>query len=167
VNKSLLADLLDDAEAQETHVENIVQLCSERGFDGVEISYRGVGADQRDAFTSFVRALANALHQENLELSVAVESPQFVDGAWEAGGYDLAALGEAADTVRVPFPSDPEAYADKGAAHRLLDWVTAQVPRQKVMMLVSSLSAAAVEGGDVYQPVSAEEAGALWRDHVA
>jgi hypothetical protein len=158
VNEGLLADLLEDAPAQETHVENIVQMCGEESFDGVEIDYRGVGAEQADAFVSFISALADALHDADLRLSVTVGRPQPVDGGWDTGGYDLAALADFADTIRVPFPADPEAYTDGGSAHRLLDWVTAQVPRQKLMMVVSSLSTASADGTDEYQPLTAQEA---------
>jgi spore germination protein YaaH len=164
VNKGLLGDFLDDTAAQETHIGNIVQMCTERGFDGVEIDYRGVAVEQRDAYTSFIGALADALHQEGLRLIVTVERPRPLDGGWETGGYDLAALGQAADVVRVPFPSDSDAYADGGRAHRLLDWATAQVPRYKLMMLVSSLSTTMVEGTDTSRHVAAEEALASFGD---
>ena len=158
VNAGLLSDFLSDGAAQDAHIDNIVQLCTERGFDGVVMDYRGVATDQREAYASFIRALADKLHAMDLRLSVTVDRPQLVDGRWEVGGYDLAALGQVADTVRVPFPADPEAYAQGGTAGRLLDWATAQVPRQKVMMLLSSLSTTMVEGTGSYQNVAAEEA---------
>ncbi|MGD2165741.1 MAG: NBR1-Ig-like domain-containing protein [Anaerolineae bacterium] len=157
VNEGLVGTFLDDAEAQEQHIQNIVDLCIGQGFDGVEIDYRGIAEGQRAAYVSFIGALADALQAEDMTLSVTVERPDLVDGAWETGGYDLRALGEMADAVRVPFPADPEAYADGGKAHRLLDWATAQVPRQKLMMLVSSLSTSMDEGTDVYRHVTAEE----------
>jgi len=158
VNTGLLSDLLDDADMQQAHIDNIVQLCTERGFDGIEIDYRGVTPDQRSAYASFIGALADALHDANLWLSVTIERPTPVDGNWDSGGYDLAALGKAVDTVKVPFPPDPEAFDEGGAAHRLLDWATAQVTRYKVNMLVSSLSAMTTEEGDTYETVSLEEA---------
>ena len=158
VNTGLLADFLADAQAQQTHIDNLVQLCRERGFDGVEIDYRGVALDQRDAYTSFIESLADALQDANLWLSVTVERPSAAGGGWDAGGYDLAALGKAADTVKMPFPPDPEAFVEGGGAHRLLDWVTTQVSRYKVHMLVSSLSSAMTEGSDIYEHVSIEQA---------
>jgi hypothetical protein len=158
VNQGLLADLLDDAEIQQAHIANIVQMCNEKGFDGVELDYRGVTAEQREAYTAFVTALAEALHQADLWLGVTVERPTPADGGWHTGGYDLAALGAAVDSVKVPFPEEPEAYAAGGKAERLFDWATAQVPRYKLTMLVSSLSTAAPEGADTYQHVSLQEA---------
>lgn len=158
VNTGLLSDFLSDTEVQQTHIDNIVALCTEQGFDGIEIDYRGVAPEQRDAFTSFVQALADALHDANLWLTVTIEPPTPMDGDWDVGGYDLAALGKAADNVKVPFPPDPEAFDEGGTAHRLLDWATAQVTRYKVNMLVSSLSAVTTEGAETYEQISVEEA---------
>jgi hypothetical protein len=164
VNEGLLGGFLEDAAAQEAHIDNIVQMCTARGFAGVEIDYRGVAAEQRDAYTSFVGALAGALHDVGLRLAVTVERPRPVDGGWDTSGYDLAALGDLADSVHVPLPSDPEAYANAGEARRLLDWATAQVPRHKLMALVSSLSTKVVEGTEAYEHVPAEEALAAFGD---
>lgn len=156
VNRGLLADLLADSEMQDAHIANIVQLCEEQGFDGVEIGYRGVSPEERHAYSSFIGALADALHAEGLQLSVAVERPTPTDGGWDTGGYDWAALGAAADAVKVPFPEDPAAYVEGGEAQRLLEWARAQVPRHKLRMLVSSLSA--VQSGDEVAHVSLEQA---------
>mgnify|MGYP001041664765 CR=1 FL=1 len=140
VNRGLLSDVLTIPEIQEAHIASIVQLCTERGFAGVDVDYRGVAPDERDAYTAFISALADALHAEGLRLTVVVEPPTPTDGGWDAGGYDWAVLGSAADAVKVPFPEDPAAYVEGGEAQRLLDWATAQVKRYKLRMLVSSLS---------------------------
>jgi hypothetical protein len=141
VNRGLLSDLLAEPEIQKTHVANIVQLCAERGFDGVDVDYRGVAPEERDAYTTFIGALADALHAKGLRLTVAVQDPTPADGGWDTGGYDWAALGSVADAIKIPFPIDPAAYGEGGKTQRLLDWATAQVERHKIRMLVSSLSA--------------------------
>ncbi len=158
VNTGLLADMLEDAEIQQAHIDNIVGLCEDRGFDGVEVDYRGVAPEQREAYVSFIEALAGALHEMDLALSVTIEPPAAAGGGWDTGGYDLAALGKAADVVKVPFPREPEAFAEGGEAHQLLDWVTAQVSRYKVSMSVSSLSLAMTEGSVIYEQISVEQA---------
>jgi len=165
VNRGLLSDVLTMPEIQETHIANVVQLCIEQGFAGVEVDYRGVTSDEKDVYTNFVSALANALHDEGLRLSVVVEQPTPTDGSWDGGGYDLAKLGAVADTIKVPFPEDPTAYVEGGRAHRLLDWVTAQVDRYKLRMQVSSLSVE--QGGGEIIPVSLEQALAPFGEVVA
>ncbi|MCX7683397.1 MAG: hypothetical protein N2508_15760, partial [Anaerolineae bacterium] len=140
VNRGLLLDVLTLSEVQEAHIANLVQLCRERGYAGVELDYRGVEAQQREAYTRFVAALAEALHAEGKRLSVVVERPRPVEGGWDTGGYDWRALGAVVDALKVPFPGSPEAYEEGGEAQRLLAWAVGQVNRYKLHMLVSSLS---------------------------
>ena len=156
VNRGLLADMLTMPKIQEDHVANIVQLCAEKGFAGVEVDYRGVLLEERGGYTAFVSALAEALHAQGLRLNVVLEPPTPIGGGWDAGGYDWAAIGAIADAVKVSFPEDPAAYVDGGEVQRLLDWATAQVPRYKLRMLVSSLSVE--RSGEAVQLISLEQA---------
>jgi hypothetical protein len=156
VNRGLLLDVLTMPEIQETHIANIVGLCTETGFAGVEIDYKGVTVDEREAYSDFIGALAEALHAEGLGLSVVVEAATSTDGDWDTGGYDWAAIGAASDMVVVPFPEDPAAYVAGGQAQRLLEWATAQVERYKLHMEVSSLSVE--QGGEGVETISLEEA---------
>jgi hypothetical protein len=150
VNTGLLSDVLNMPSIQEQHISNIVQLCQEKGFAGVEVDYRGVGVEGRDAYSAFIEALAQALHEADLRLNVAVEPPTLGAGGWDTGGYDWAALGAAADALKVPFPDDPAAYVEGGETPRLLDWATAQVSRYKLHMRVNSLCAAESDAGTDY-----------------
>lgn len=156
VNRGLLSDLLTIPEVQEAHIANIVRLCEEGGFTGVAVDYRGLAPDQRDAYSSFIGVLAEALHAEGLRLTAVVEPAVPTDGGWDTGGYDWRTISASADMVAVPFPEDPSAYVDGGMAHRLLDWATAQVPRYKLCMRVSSLSTE--RSGQQVEPISLEQA---------
>jgi len=156
INRGLLSDILTIPEIQETHIANILGMCTGQGFAGVDVDYRGVEADQRDAYSDFIRALADALHTEGLRLTVVVEPPVPTDGGWETQGYDWVAIGAAADAVKARFPEDPGTYVEGGKAHRMLDWATAQVSRHKLRMLVSSLSAE--QSGDEVSHISLEQA---------
>ncbi len=165
VNRGLLSDLLTMPEIQQAHIENIVQLCTERGFTGIEIDYRGVTPDMQEPYTDFIRALADALHAEGLQVSVVVESPTPTNGGWDTGGYDWSALGANVDAVKIPFPEDPTVYTEGGQANRLLDWATAQIPRQKLRMMVSSLSTE--RHGETVNTISLKEALAPFGEIVA
>ena len=156
VNRGLLSDVLTMPEIQEAHIAKVVQLCTDWGFAGVEVDYRGVAPDQRDAYSGFVSALGDALHAEGLRLNVVLEPPVPTDGGWDAGGYDWAAIGAVADAVKVPCPADPAAYVEGGKVQRMLEWATAQVERYKLRMLVSSLSAE--QSGDEVNYISLEQA---------
>ena len=156
VNQGLLSDLLTIPEIQETHVNNIVQLCTERGFAGVDVDYRGVAPDDRDAYTAFINALSSALHAADLRLTVVVERPTSTNGGWDTGGYNWVALGAAADALKFSLPEDPAAYVEGGEAQQLLDWATAQAPRYKLRLLVSSFSAE--QSSDEINYISLEQA---------
>jgi hypothetical protein len=156
VNHGLLADVLTIPDIQETHIANIVQLCTGRGFAGVDIDYRGVLPAERDTYSSFIAALADALHAQGLRLSVVVEPPISTAGGWDTGGYDWVSLGAAADALKVPFPADPAAYVEGGEAQRLLAWAAGQIPRYKTRMLLSSLSAE--QAGTQISYISLEQA---------
>jgi hypothetical protein len=147
VNRGLLSDVLTISSIRDAHITNIVQLCVEQGYAGIEIDYQGVSLEEREAFTDFVSALADALHVQGLRLNVVVEPPTPTDGSWDSGGYDWAALGAAADALKAPFPEDPTMYVEGGQAHRLLDWAVAQVDRYKLRMRVSTLSTEQSDGG--------------------
>jgi len=165
VNRGLLSDVLMMPEIQEAHIANIVQLCTEGSFAGVDVDYRGVGPDERDAYSDFIVALSDALHAAGLRLSVVVEPPTPTDGDWDTGGYDWAKLGAVADAIKVPFPDDPVAYVEGGQAQRLLDWATSQVDRYKLRMLVSSLSAE--QSGSEVRHISLEQALAPFGEVIA
>ncbi len=135
-----LADVLAMSDIQKSHIAQVVDLCTNYGFAGVEIAYHGILPEERDAYTAYITALADALHAQGLRLNVVVEPATLAGTEWSTGGYDWQAIGAIADAVKVPFPDDPSAYVDSGEAQRLLAWATAQIPRAKLRMQVSSLS---------------------------
>ena len=135
-----LNDVLTKPKVQQAHIAKIVEMCTNQGFAGIEIDYRGVTTEEREAYTAFIGALADALHDKGLRLNVVVEPPIPAGAEWNTGGYDWKAIGAVADAVKVPFSNDPAAYVEGGEARQMLDWATAQVPRYKLRMQVSSLS---------------------------
>ena len=165
VNRGLLSDVLGIAAIQEAHIARIVQLCTEEGYAGVDVDYRGVASDQRDPYSGFMGELADALRSEELRLTVAVDRPTSMGGGWDTGGYDWKALGAVADAVKVPFPTDPGAYGEMGEAHRLVNWATSQIPRYKLRLFVSSLTVEQGESETGY--ISLEQAFAPFGDAVA
>ena len=153
VNRGLLLDVLTLPEVQAAHIAGLVRLCQERGYAGVEVDYRGLEAQERELYTRFIAALAEALHAEGKRLNVVVARPQEVEGGWDTGGYDLAALGRMVDVVKVPFPGDPRVYEEGGEVQRLLAWGVGQVSRYRLHMQVSSLSVEAEGEGERYVPL--------------
>lgn len=139
-NRALVVDLLTIEEDRAAHLQNLTTLVQNGGYSGLVIDYRGLTADHRDAYTAFVSDLAAALHEQGAWLAVTVDVPQQAGDTWDTAGYDLAALGAAADYVRLCLPKTPQAYAPGGVAEQLVIWATSQVNRYKLYPVFSTLS---------------------------
>ena len=139
LNRVLLEDLLANPDVQARHIAEILSKVS--GYAGVALNYEGLMPEQRDAFSAFVAALADALHAQGLRLEVMVSPPSRTDSGWDPGGYDWATLGRTADALLFPLPDNPMAYAEGGAAPLLMEWAVGQVGRYRLRAAVSSLSA--------------------------
>jgi spore germination protein YaaH/peptidoglycan/xylan/chitin deacetylase (PgdA/CDA1 family) len=143
-------DLLTGRAARARAIGRFLELCRAHGLDGVQLELEGVHVRDRDALTRFVRETAEALHAEGYRVSVSAihrEADAPADDSysrwlWEhwRGVYDLAALGRAADFVRVvayaqhtrrtpPGPSQSRPWLE-----RVLDHFVAAVPPGKLVL---------------------------------
>lgn len=122
--------LLNNDERRTDHVTRIVELAIAQHWDGVDIDYEFLRPEDRDAFSAFVSELATELGRHELVLSVAVHArtDEGVDDFRAA--HDYAAIGEAADQVRLmsydhhwngsgPGPMAPAAWVDEIVTHAL------------------------------------------------
>ncbi len=89
--------------AQRTrHVQELVQLVRQNGFDGIDIDYESLQAEDREPFSRFIEELAAALHAEGKLLSIAVHPKTDDRGTW--GGpqaQDWQRLGAAVDEFKI------------------------------------------------------------------
>ena len=155
-NMGLLLDVLNDETIQETHIQEVVSAAQSRGAVAVLLDYQGMEDAQRDSFTSFVTALADALHAQNIWLELMVGMPTLGSSGWNTGPFDWASLGADTDAIIIPLPDDPAAFSESGQVSQLLTWATGQVNRYKIRVLVSSLSVDSSSEGVRY--VSLEDA---------
>lgn len=133
-----LAGLLSNAEARQRHNAALVQRAFDLGFEGVNIDYQGVSAEQTAAFTAFLSELKQSLNERQMRLAVTLAAPQQINGVWETGGQDWAAVGRLADSVLVRLPINPLVYGDGDLAEQLLAHAVRQIPRQKVVPVFSA-----------------------------
>lgn len=138
VDEASLAALLSDSTAQTNQINALVNTAVSGSYAGINLDYQGVAEAQKDAFSSFVSSLADALHAQNLTLAVTLATPQDNGGQWVSGGQDWAAIGQVADIVYAQMPLDPAAYNDNGTSMQLLNWATRLVDRSKLTMLVNA-----------------------------
>jgi spore germination protein YaaH len=101
--------ILTTADVRQRTVENLVALCTRNHFDGLQFDIENVNVADRDAFTSFIREAADALHRARCSVSAAVvprtsDDPgptdyhRWIYENWR-GVYDYKALAEALDFI--------------------------------------------------------------------
>lgn len=156
VDTTSLSSLLSDAAAMENNIQELVNQAATGGFSGVNLDYQGVTPEKREAFTSFVHNLAQALHNQNLDLIVTLEAPVLVNSVWDTAGQDWQAIGRIADVIYAQLPLNPTAYGDNGEAQQILEWATRQIDRRKLSALVSVNAIDSV--GDVRREVASDKA---------
>jgi spore germination protein YaaH len=101
-DRERVAAVIGDPERRSAHVAEIVALVEANGFDGIDIDYESLHAEDREDFSLFIEALSAALHAKGKYLSVTVHPKTGEDGDW--GGpqaQDWARLGAAADAFKI------------------------------------------------------------------
>ncbi|HID61556.1 MAG TPA: hypothetical protein EYP49_02240, partial [Anaerolineae bacterium] len=135
----LVNDMLQNPELRENHIATIAGLVANSTCAGIDIDYRGIKTELRDAFTLFVTKLAERLHEKGKLLTLRVASPdQKAEGGWDTGAYDWRALGQAVNALKIPVPADPDAYAPGGWMESLLNWAVGEVNRYKIQPIIST-----------------------------
>lgn len=110
-NNEWVHAILNDRKVGDRTMRMMVDLCKRYGLWGIQIDFENVHINDREALTAFYRAAAAALHEEGFKISIAVvhraeESAgpntytQWMMKDWRAG-YDLKALGEIGDFVKM------------------------------------------------------------------
>ncbi|MCL6430760.1 MAG: cellulase family glycosylhydrolase [Anaerolineae bacterium] len=128
-----VANIITRSEPRAAHIRAIVEAVSKGGYRGVSLEYEGLDTALKGYFSTFVAELADELHRAGKVLAVRIDPPTpAADGTWDTAGYDWAALGRAADLVRLPALRDPSAYAPGGTMEGYLREAVRQINRQKL-----------------------------------
>jgi spore germination protein YaaH len=136
-----VAKILHDPAAMTRHVNDIVALVQRENYDGIDIDYEDLPATDRQVFTKFVTDLADALHDKRKILSVAVFAKTNEAGEDQRNaGQDYAAIGAAADEVRVMAYDYHWSGSTAGPVAPLpwvrdvLDYAKTQMPPEKIVL---------------------------------
>ena len=101
-NGALVANLVSTAAGRETHASALAQLVTSKALDGIDLDYEELPATARDSYSAFVQLLATKLHAAGKKLSVTVSAKTSASQDWAGpGGDDYAALGAAADSIKI------------------------------------------------------------------
>lgn len=137
----LVRSMLSSPGAMDTHVAAIRDLAVGSGYDGIDIDYEDLTADDRDNYSTFLQRLAGALHKEGKLLTSSVYPKDSEPGQNPHNmAQNYAAIGAACDQVRVMTfdysyetskagPVSPLDWVD-----RMIAWAVTQVPAKKVIL---------------------------------
>jgi spore germination protein len=149
-----VANMLHNPAAMTRHINDIVALVQRERYDGIDIDYEDLPAADRQVFTTFVTRLADALHDKNKILTIAVFAK--TTDAGEDGrnaGQDYAAIGAAADEVRLMAydynwsGSKPGPVAPLPWVRDVLTYAKTQIPAEKIVLGVAVSGYDWVDGG--------------------
>lgn len=98
-----LSQILSDPATQAKHIENLINLVNDKGYDGLEINYESLrGMSDRVAYTQFMTALGERLHQNGKILATALHAKETDKGTWEGPEtQDWTALNKIADQLSI------------------------------------------------------------------
>ena len=137
-NSQIVHDIITDPTLKQHHIDSIVSLVLSNDYDGIDINYENLFADDRDAYSLFMADLADVLHSFSKLLTTDVYG-KIGEPAWWSGpeAQDYAALGSVVDQVRIFFydfnpsqagPNSPLWWVDDTLAYAVT-----QIPAHKIV----------------------------------
>jgi len=138
-NNQLIHSVVNNQEYVSQLINNLLSVMKQKGYLGVDIDFEYILAEDRDAFTDFVRQVAEAMRANGYETSVALAPKTSAD---QIGllyeGKDYAALGEAADYVLLMTYEwgytygPPMAVAPLNQVRRVVEYAITEIPAEKI-----------------------------------
>lgn len=140
-SNQLIHVVLTNYDARNQLIENLYEVVLAEGYQGVNVDFEYILAEDRDFFTEFVRDVAVAMHTLGYEVTVDVAPKISRD---QPGllyeGKDYAGLGAAADRVFVMtyewgYTYGPAmAVAPINKVRQVLDYAVTEIPTEKISM---------------------------------
>lgn len=140
-NNNLISSVVQNEAYKSALIRQILSILRMKGYAGIDIDFEYIHASDRDAFTTFVRDIASALHSYGFTVSVAL-APK--TSANQPGllyeGKDYAALGAAADYVLLMtyewgYKYGPNmAVAPLNMVQRVVDYAVTEIPPEKIRL---------------------------------
>jgi spore germination protein len=133
--------MLHSPELMAAQVAAIVALVQRDQYAGIDVDYENLHAADRQAFSTFVTRLADALHAQGKVLSVAVFAKTTNAGTDPRNvAQDYAVIGRAADQVRLMgydyhwASSGPGPVAPISWVRAVLRYAKTQIPASKIIL---------------------------------
>ncbi len=145
-NRNRVHAILNDPALAATHRQNIVEEVTHFDYDGIDLDYENLAAEDKDLFSAWVADLANDLHARNRLLTITVQPKTFEADGWNGpGAQDYRALAAASDELRLMtygwcwrsgcIGSDPPGpIAPVHWMQRVINYAKTQAPAQKLVL---------------------------------
>lgn len=140
-NNYLIHSVVWSEEASARLTAELIDMTVQKGYAGVDIDFEYILAEDRDAFTAFVRRVAEAMREIGKQTSVALAPKQSAD---QKGllyeGKDYRGLGEAADYVLLMTYEwgytygPPMAVAPIFQVRKVVDYAITEIPKEKIRL---------------------------------
>ncbi len=138
-NNRLINELINNQDAVNNLIEELLTTLEEKGFGGVDIDFEYILAEDRDAFTGFVATMAERLNQNGYEVSVALAPKNSSD---QRGllyeGKDYGGIGSVANSVLLMTYEwgykygPPLPVAPINQVRRVVDYAITEIPVAKI-----------------------------------
>lgn len=138
-NNQLIHSVVNTPEYTDRLIENLLEVMAEKGYQGLDIDFEYIMAEDRDAFTAFVWKVADTMREAEYHTSVALAPKTSAD---QPGllyeGKDYRALGEAADHVLLMTYEwgytygPPMAVAPLNQVRRVVEYALTEIPAAKI-----------------------------------
>ncbi|MCM1101448.1 MAG: glycosyl hydrolase family 18 protein [Clostridium sp.] len=138
-NNNLIHSVVNNPSYAENLIQNLLTLMERKGYRGVDIDFEYILSEDRDAFTEFVRRVAEAMREAGYHTSVALAPKTSAD---QRGllyeGKDYGAIGEIADHVLLMTYEwgytygPPMAVAPLNQVRRVVEYALTEIPASKI-----------------------------------
>lgn len=138
-NNRLISAVVNHFEARSNLLEQILTTLYQKGFRGLDIDFEYILAEDRDAFTEFVRIFTERLNQDGFPVSVALAPKTAANQQGLLyGGKDYGGIGQAANHVLLMTYEwgytygPPMAVAPLDKVRQVVEYAITEIPREKI-----------------------------------
>lgn len=138
-NNYLITVLVNNMDVQQTFIANLLETINEKSYEGVDIDFEYILAQDKIPFAEFVTNVREAVNEIGYPVSVAL-APKTSDNqpGLLYGGKDYGLLGEAANSVLLMTYEwgytygPPMAVAPINKVREVVDYALTRIPPEKI-----------------------------------
>lgn len=140
-NNYLIHSVVTNPEAISALISHLKQTMGAMGYQGIDIDFEYILAEDREPFTQFVREVTAAMHEEGYRVTIALAPKTSAD---QKGllyeGKDYRALGEIVDGALLMTYEwgykygPPMAVAPLNMVRRVVEYAVTEIPPQKLYL---------------------------------